>query len=143
MTLETAVALTALIDGQIKFLWAAIGVITVVQVAILRAVLKATGTRQGAKIGAGFCALLIATSYLAGYAAANGLVTLVMEAGALATTATEASRTELEGEIGTTLSTVEVLIGVQALALILAVVALAVSFLMNRDLMAEVLYGDG
>ena len=142
MTLDTAVALAELIDGQIKFLWTVIGLIALAQVAILRAALNATGPRWGAKIGAVFCALFVATSYFAGYAAANGLVTLLMEAGAVVATATEADRAELEGEIRTTLSTVEVFSGVQAGALLMAVVALAISVLMNRDLIGEVLNGD-
>ena len=139
MTLDTAAALAELIDGQIKFLWTAIGVITITQIAILRAALNATGARRGAKIGAGFCAVSIVMSYFAGYSAASGLVTLVMEAGAADTAATEAAKAELESEISTTLSTVEVFIGGQAVALIVAVIAVAVSFLMNRDLIGEVI----
>jgi hypothetical protein len=143
MTLDTATTLAELIDGQIKFLWTAIGVIAVAQIAILRAALNAAGARWGAKIWAGVCAVSIAMSYLAGYAAASGLVTLVMEAGAAEAAATDAIRIELEADIKTTLSTVEVFIGGQVVALIVAVAATAISFLMNRDLLGEMIDGGG
>ena len=135
-------ALSELIDGQIKFLWTAIGIIAVAQVAIMRAALDATGKRLGAKISAGFCAISIAVSYVTGCVAATGLVTLVREAGESDIAITDAVRTELEGEIKITLSTIEVFIGGQVAALVVAVFALAVSFLMNRDLIREVL-NDG
>lgn len=132
-------ALSELIDGQIKFLWTAIGIVAVAQVAIVRAALDATGKRLGAKISAGFCAISIAVSYATGYLAATGLVTLVREAGESGIATTDAIRTKLEGEIKITLSTIEVFIGGQVAALVVAVFALAVSFLMNRDLIRGVL----
>lgn len=141
MTLDTATALAELVDGQIKFLWTAIGVIAVAEVTILRAALNAPGTRRGVKIGAGACAVFIGISYLAGYAASSGLVTLVMEAGAAEAAATDTIREELEKGIATTVSTTEVFMGGQAIALILAVAATAISFLFNRDLVREMIDG--
>lgn len=143
MTLDTAVALAELIDGQIKFLWTAIGVIAVAQIAILRAVLNATGTRRGAIIFAVLCALSIVSSYALGYFAASGLVTLVREAGDFGAAATDAIRSALEDDIKNTLSTVEVFIGGQAIALILAALFVSVSFLTRRDLVGRVLDGNG
>ena len=143
MTLDTATALAEMIDGQIKYLWTAIGMVAAAQIAILRAALKAADARRSAKIWAGVGAVFIVVSYLGGYAAASGLVTLVMEAGAAEAAASDDVRNKLETGIEITLSTVEVFIAGQAVALIVATAATAISFLMNRDLLGEMIDESG